>query len=90
MRGFLFDSYRKKLARRYGTLFCCTGPVPMLRYNWVLEKLLLGGALLALLRYRRLVLLFLEFAAHGEVYMKPGKISKVSKCPQKVLAVWWD
>ena len=40
------------------------GFIPMLRDDGVLEELFLGGPILALLRYRKLVLLLLEFAAH--------------------------
>jgi hypothetical protein len=39
--------------------------VPVLRYDGILQNLLLGWSILALLRDGRLILLLLEFATHS-------------------------
>jgi hypothetical protein len=46
----------------------------MLCDDGVLQNLLLGRAVLALLRYRRLVLLLLEFATHFYSFLRAYKV----------------
>ena len=62
MREFLSGSCITLGTSRTGRKLSRYGPV--LCDDRVAENLLLGGAILALLRQRRLVLLLLEFATH--------------------------